>query len=176
MLSSLSISLDAKINSLILAQGFKTCGKALVWKEVIPERGKQLSQMRSWIEAFMSHPGTQRVWEEDQVREDHGPRLWRNMTKKDEWKERPGKNIPTGKGAGGRNWYMGSVVHWNRGPFTKKNSNEMDLWVNRLKPLVKWEMRGVYKIQNMGDFPGGPVAEALCFQCRGPGFDPWSGN
>ena len=33
------------------------------------------------------------------------------MTKRDEWKERPGKNIPTGKGAGGRNWYIGRVVH-----------------------------------------------------------------
>ena len=27
-----------------------------------------------------------------------------------------------------------------------------------------------------GDFPGGPVAETLCFQCKGPRFDPWSGN
>ena len=26
------------------------------------------------------------------------------------------------------------------------------------------------------DFPGGPVAEILCSQCRGPGFRPWSGN
>ena len=25
-------------------------------------------------------------------------------------------------------------------------------------------------------FPCGPVARTLCFQCRGPGFDPWSGN
>ena len=25
-----------------------------------------------------------------------------------------------------------------------------------------------------GDFPGGSVAETLCSQCRGPGFDPWS--
>ena len=84
------------------------------------------------------------------------------MTKRDDWKERPGKNIPTGKGAGGRNWYIGRVVHWNRGPFTKKYSNKMDLWVNRLKAWLKWEMRGVYKIQNVGDFPSGPVAETLC--------------
>ena len=27
-----------------------------------------------------------------------------------------------------------------------------------------------------GDFPGGPVAKTPCSQCRGPGFDPWSGN
>ena len=26
------------------------------------------------------------------------------------------------------------------------------------------------------DFPGGPVAKTLRSQCRGPGFDPWSGN
>ena len=26
------------------------------------------------------------------------------------------------------------------------------------------------------DFPGGPVAETLCSQRTGPGFDPWSGN
>ena len=26
------------------------------------------------------------------------------------------------------------------------------------------------------DFPGGPAVKTLCSQCRGPGFDPWSGN
>ena len=26
------------------------------------------------------------------------------------------------------------------------------------------------------DFPGGPAVKTLCFQCRGYGFDPWSGN
>ena len=26
------------------------------------------------------------------------------------------------------------------------------------------------------DFPGGPVAKAPYAHCRGPGFDPWSGN
>ena len=25
-------------------------------------------------------------------------------------------------------------------------------------------------------FPGGPVAKTLLSQCRGPRFDPWSGN
>ena len=29
---------------------------------------------------------------------------------------------------------------------------------------------------NNRDFPGGPVAKILCSQCRGPRFDPWSGN
>ena len=27
-----------------------------------------------------------------------------------------------------------------------------------------------------GDFPGGPAVKIPCSQCRGPGFDPWSGN
>ena len=27
-----------------------------------------------------------------------------------------------------------------------------------------------------GGFPGGPVANTLCSQRRGPGFDPWLGN
>ena len=26
------------------------------------------------------------------------------------------------------------------------------------------------------DFPGGSAAKTPCFQCRGPEFDPWSGN
>jgi len=26
------------------------------------------------------------------------------------------------------------------------------------------------------DFPGCPVAKTSCSQCRGPGFDPWSGR
>ena len=33
-----------------------------------------------------------------------------------------------------------------------------------------WEKAGAW------DFPGGPVIETLCYQCRGPEFDPWSGN
>ena len=33
-----------------------------------------------------------------------------------------------------------------------------------------------YKNISSGDFPGGPVGKTPCSQCRGPGFDPWSGN
>ena len=29
---------------------------------------------------------------------------------------------------------------------------------------------------NIQDFTGGPVAKALCSQCSGPEFKPWSGN
>ena len=28
----------------------------------------------------------------------------------------------------------------------------------------------------MRDFPSGAVAKTPCSQCRGPGFDHWSGN
>ena len=31
-----------------------------------------------------------------------------------------------------------------------------------------------FLLTTKGDFPGGSVAETLCSQCRGPGFDPWS--
>ena len=31
-------------------------------------------------------------------------------------------------------------------------------------------------MKSMRDFPGGPVVKTPCFQCRAPGFDPWSGN
>ena len=30
--------------------------------------------------------------------------------------------------------------------------------------------------KNYRDFPGGPVAKTPHSQCRGPGFNPWSGN
>ena len=30
--------------------------------------------------------------------------------------------------------------------------------------------------QGWGLFPGGPLTKTLCSQCRGPGFDPGSGN
>ena len=31
-------------------------------------------------------------------------------------------------------------------------------------------------VWNPWDFPGGPVGKTPCSHCRGPGFDPWSGN
>ena len=49
--------------------------------------------------------------------------------------------------------------------FLKPNQN--------LSPPV-WE-RFVSTV-SPGDFPGCPVVKTLCFQCRGCGFNPWSGN
>ena len=40
---------------------------------------------------------------------------------------------------------------------------------------IPWSVWG-HKKSDMRDIPGGPAAKALCSQCRGPGFDPWSGN
>ena len=33
-----------------------------------------------------------------------------------------------------------------------------------------------FKKTEKSDFPGGPAAKSLHYQCRGPRFDPWSGN
>ena len=30
--------------------------------------------------------------------------------------------------------------------------------------------------EDLSDFPGGPVVKTPHSQCKGPGFDPWSGN
>ena len=32
------------------------------------------------------------------------------------------------------------------------------------------------KKKTSGDFPGGTADKTPCSQCRGPGFNPWSGN
>ena len=50
--------------------------------------------------------------------------------------------------------------------------------LNSKKKLIKkWaEELDIFPKKTHRDFPGGPVVKTLCFQCRGPGFDPWSGN
>ena len=47
------------------------------------------------------------------------------------------------------------------------------------KKQVLPHVKGCWRQNKMmaeGDFPGGPVAETPCSQCKGPGFDPPSGN
>ena len=40
---------------------------------------------------------------------------------------------------------------------------------------ITW--KAVYALKNLlRDLPDGVVAKIPCFQCRGPRFDPWSGN
>ena len=51
----------------------------------------------------------------------------------------------------------------------------------RVKTVI-WRQRGQIETRRAGiktysrDFPGGPVVKTLYSQCRGPGFNPWSGN
>ena len=45
-------------------------------------------------------------------------------------------------------------------------------WINN--KVLLWH-RELYSVSCDGDFPGGPVAKTPHSQCRGPGFDPWSG-
>ena len=44
--------------------------------------------------------------------------------------------------------------------------------------LTTWSCLHYEAIKRVGsrDFPGSPVAETLCSQCRVPGFNPWLGN
>lgn len=37
-----------------------------------------------------------------------------------------------------------------------------------------WTLEDLFR--RSPDFSGGPVVETLCFCCRGPGSDPWSGD
>ena len=46
------------------------------------------------------------------------------------------------------------------------------IWKESKCPLMDKWIRKMWS----WDVPGGPVSKTACFQCRGPGFDPWSGN
>ena len=52
-------------------------------------------------------------------------------------------------------------------------------WVSFLLLLdAAYPSREHFEFKNSayGEFPGGPVVRTQHFHCRGPGFDPWSGN
>ena len=44
------------------------------------------------------------------------------------------------------------------------------------RPITSTEIETVMKNLPTWDFPGGAVDKTLRSQCRGPRFDPWSGN
>ena len=52
--------------------------------------------------------------------------------------------------------------------------NQMGKWMVEGTYVVQAHSR--YSINARRDFPGGPVAKTPSCQCRGVGFDPWSGN
>ena len=41
---------------------------------------------------------------------------------------------------------------------------------------LRFYLHEVSKVVKLRDFPGGPMAKVLCYQCRVPGMDPCSGN
>ena len=77
------------------------------------------------------------------------------------------------------------LQHVNTGPLLGENldwkheQTEMGFSLFRLL-FENASTAKVYSFCNLKtffrDFPDGPVAKTLCSQCRGPGFNPWSGN
>ena len=58
-------------------------------------------------------------------------------------------------------WYWETIVNKNIRSLLSENSHP-----NR-RQAINTKVR---------DFPGGPVVKTLLFQCKGCGFDPWSGD
>ena len=78
----------------------------------------------------------------------------------------------------------GSSSFWSQDSFMlliTKDPKEHGLKVSIYQHLpyqkLKWNILNTYYLilkQHQWDFPGGPVAETLCSQCTGPGFNPCS--
>ena len=66
-----------------------------------------------------------------------------------------------------------STVHITRGNWAEEVIEERDRSHNRLNKIKLKKKKKKKKLRN---FPGGPMAKTLRFQCRGPGFNLWSGN
>ena len=67
-----------------------------------------------------------------------------------------------------------SVTSDNADTTTFMAESEEELKNLLMKVKEKSEKSGL-KL-NIQDFPRGPVAKTLCSQCRGPGFNPWTGT
>ena len=67
--------------------------------------------------------------------------------------------------------YLGKVSVWRSWETEtgSENSAEVHSWTREI-----W--RYVHSWESLEDFPAGLVAMTPCSQCRGPRFDPWSGN
>ena len=65
---------------------------------------------------------------------------------------------------------------WARGLGTVPGAPAVPIIVQAEEMGLVGEQQGGEKEKQERDFPGGPVAKSLRSPCRGPGFDPWSGN
>ena len=88
----------------------------------------------------------------------HCPRCWK------------GKELSTGLSAS----HIKVFINFSRNSIDDNNNINTNNLSNTVHCTV---LRALcVLIQQTWDSPGGPVAKTACFQCRGPGFDPWSGN
>ena len=65
------------------------------------------------------------------------------------------------------NFMLCTFYHNKKKIFFNQNKKKPGTKENILYDSIKEKFR---------DLPGGPVSRTLSSQCRGPGFDPWSGN
>ena len=72
--------------------------------------------------------------------------------------------LPTGRG---RSWGKPWCARWR----ARERSNATDTGKSKTQPRETNPLR-----EELGNFPGGPVAKIPRSQCRGPGFDARSGN
>ena len=61
-------------------------------------------------------------------------------------------------------------------PLEKGKATHCSLLAWRIPRTEESDPIGQLSLTHSWDFLGGPVAKILHFQCRGPRFDPWSGN
>ena len=79
-----------------------------------------------------------------------------------------GKAAGGGGGGGGvMNWQIGIDIYTLICIKWMTNKNLLYKKINKIQKK---------KNKNQRDFPGGTVDKTLCSHCKGPGFDPWSGN
>ena len=75
---------------------------------------------------------------------------------------------------------MGAGLSYIQNPAATEEKGEMQTDSRNLEdPVNEYVMITISVITKENasrDFPGGPVAKTPCSQCRGSGFNPWSGN
>ena len=88
--------------------------------------------------------------------------------------ERSGDQDHTAKNSTGR---IRSLIHLNPEPLMDLENRGNGNFVREVIWGLRHRPQGtVSGVESSGDFPGSPVVRTSHFHCRGPGFDPWSGN